>query len=595
MQFIDATLKHKIMGKLNLPKKTFFTAVAVASAVFVNAQTAKVQVIHNSADPAAANVAVWLINGANVQKAIDNFAFREATAYLDLPADVPIKLAISPAGATSVNDTIPGLTTEVTLPQGGTFIAMALGNVGNGFSPNPDAKSTSFRLLAVPNARQTAQNPNNIEFIVVHGATDVPAVDVYVRGNSQPLVNDAAYGDATPYYSVPEGYYLLDLTLSNNPTPLATFELDLEGGAGNTVVLFASGYLQPSLNSGGERLGLFAALANGDVEEVLPPLASVQVIHNSAAPAAANVDVYATVGLYSDKIIDNFEFREATGFIDVPALTPVKISFAPASSTSIADTIAGLSQTVTLDTFKNYIAMAVGNVGTGFAANPDGVSTAFRLLLVSNARTQAAVQSNIDVLVVHGSTDAPTVDVIVEGNGTKLVNNAKFGDATSYASIAPTSYRLLVQDSGNTTTVAAFSTNLSTLGGTAAVVFASGYLNPATNNNGPGFGLFAAVDDVVLPLTNSTSVADITKTIAAKMYPNPAKESLTIEFELAGTSPVAFNVFDNSGKTVYTQETNGVQGTNQLLVNTLAFETGVYYYTLTTAEGININRFAVAK
>jgi hypothetical protein len=47
----------------------------------------------------------------------------------------------------------------------------------------------------------------------------------------------------------------------------------------------------------------------------------LQVIHNAADPLAAVVDVYVNGGL----AIDNFEFRAATPFIDVPANTLLNI------------------------------------------------------------------------------------------------------------------------------------------------------------------------------------------------------------------------------------------------------------------------------
>jgi hypothetical protein len=583
------------MGNFKQIKKLLFALIAVTFAATSFAQTAKVQVIHNSADPAAANVAVWIVNGMNATKAIDNFEFREATGYVDVPAGTPIKIAFSAAGATSIGDTIPGLTTETMLMANESYIAMATGNIGSNFLPNPNSKDTKFKLLVIQNARQTANNSNNIEFVVVHGATDVPAVDVYVKGSTNPLVDGAAYSDATTYYSVAAQRYFLDITLDNSTTPLLTLDLDASGAAGATAVIFASGYLQTAANSNGEFVGFFVAFADGTVAQLLPPTTKLQVIHNSADPATASVDIYATVGIVNEKIVDDFEFRKATGFVDAPAVIATKISFAPANSNSIADTIAGLSQTVTLDTGKNYIAMAVGNVGTGFEANPDGENTGFRLLLVENARTAANSGNLVDLLVIHGSTDAPTVDVVVEANSSILVDNAKYGDATAYASVMPTTYRLLVQDSGNTATVASFDAPLGGFVGEAAVVFASGYLTPANDNNGPAFGLFAAVGDQVVALTNTTSVYEVSKTIEANAYPNPTINSLNVEFTLNDNSPATLEVFDNMGRLVATETTNAFAGTNNLKVNTSTFKTGVYFFTLKTKEGINTSRFAVSK
>ena len=95
---------------------------------------------------------------------------------------------------------------------------------------------------------------------------------------------------------------------------------------------------------------------------------------------------------------------------------------------------------------------------------------------------------------MHGATDAPTVDVIPQSSVAPLVNDAAYGDITSYLSVPAASYILNVTPGNdNSTVVASYLADLSTLGGGAAVVFASGYLDPLANNNGPAFGLYAAL------------------------------------------------------------------------------------------------------
>ncbi len=54
----------------------------------VHLQTARVQVIHNSADAAASVVDVWLDNTL----LLDNFAFRTASPFVDAPAGVEFTL-----------------------------------------------------------------------------------------------------------------------------------------------------------------------------------------------------------------------------------------------------------------------------------------------------------------------------------------------------------------------------------------------------------------------------------------------------------------------------------------------------------------------
>ncbi len=68
-----------------------------------------------------------------------------------------------------------------------------------------------------------------------------------------------------------------------------------------------------------------------------------------------------------------------------------------------------------------------------YASNPDGRNIAFTLLANVDAR-ESANSGNVDFFVVHGSTDAPTVDVIARGVAT-LVDDAAYGDITGYISV----------------------------------------------------------------------------------------------------------------------------------------------------------------
>ncbi|HRE58928.1 MAG TPA: hypothetical protein PLW09_14015, partial [Candidatus Kapabacteria bacterium] len=78
--------------------KRFFSALCLATGLLTSAeafsQTAKVQVIHNCADPAAAQVDIYL-NGQPVAP-LDNFAFRTASGFVDLPAGMPITIGVAP-------------------------------------------------------------------------------------------------------------------------------------------------------------------------------------------------------------------------------------------------------------------------------------------------------------------------------------------------------------------------------------------------------------------------------------------------------------------------------------------------------------------
>ena len=221
--------------------------------------------------------------------------------------------------------------------------------------------------------------------------------------------------------------------------------------------------------------------------------ASVQVIHNSPDPAASTVDIYLDDGTTVTPL-DDVDFRTATAFFDVSAGT-YDIAVSQSTSTGIGDQELFRLSGANLVSGETYIVAAQGVVTPGdFATNPDGVSTAFDLQVITPARS-SAVSSDVEILVVHGAPDAPTVDVIARG-AVRLVDDAAFTDATSYIQVAPASYTLDVAVGTNNGLIPASAVaDLSTAGGATVTVLASGFLDPSANQSGPAFGLLAVFAD----------------------------------------------------------------------------------------------------
>lgn len=223
----------------------------------------RVQIIHNSADVLAGAVDIY-VNGTLT---LDNFAFRSATPYLDLPALETLNIGVAPSTSTSVNDTLVSF--PVVLNYGNTYVVFANGVLDSSiYAQNPDARSTEFTLFVKPMARETAA-ASGVDLFVLHGATDAPAVDVQVRElGSATIIDNAAYGDITDYINAPAQNLTLDLYLADGTTYIATFSAPLAGLNGQSLAVFASGFLNPSTNQNGEGFGLFAALANGTVVQL---------------------------------------------------------------------------------------------------------------------------------------------------------------------------------------------------------------------------------------------------------------------------------------------------------------------------------------
>ncbi len=218
--------------------------------------------------------------------------------------------------------------------------------------------------------------------------------------------------------------------------------------------------------------------------------ARLQVIHNASDVAADSVDIY----LNGTLLLDNFKFRTATNFIDAPAGVLLNIGVAPANGSSVNDTLKNFQATLTAG--ETYVVIANGVLDPGmYAANPDGKSTAFTLLIKDMGKESASNSEKVDFFVLHGSTDAPTVDILARGVG-KLVDNAAYGDITSYLEVDPATYSLdITPGDDNNTVVTSVLADLNGLDGSSAVVFASGFLDPSSNQNGNAFGVFAALSN----------------------------------------------------------------------------------------------------
>lgn len=495
-----------------LDKRNLLASLLTAGlALSASAQPARLQVIHNCADAAADSVDVY-VNGT---KLLDNFAFRTATPFINAPTG-SVSVAIAPKNSTSVANAI--YTVTPTLTAGQTYVAIAQGIVSStGYSPAPQ-----FQVNLYTMGKESATN-GTTEVLVAHGSTDAPAVDV--RSGSNVLVNDIAYGQfSSGYLSLPTNDYTVDITNTTGSNTVASYAAPLQAlsMSGKAIVVVASGFLNPAVNSNGVAFGLYAAPDTGGALIRLPFSPRIQAIHNCADAAADSVDVY----LNGTKLLDNFAFRTATPFINAP-YGAVTLQVAPKNSTSAANAIYTLNANLKPD--STYIAIAEGIVSTtGYTP-----AQQFKLNVFPAAREKAMQSTNADVLVYHGCTDAPVVD-IRSGNNV-LVNDIAFGSYNSnYLNLPINDYTINVTDASGATVVASYSAPLQTLGlqGQSITVLASGFLNRANNSNGAAFGLYAATAQggtlTALPLI-PTSVSRLDNNASIKVYPNPANNIIHLD------------------------------------------------------------------
>jgi len=578
-------------------KLTTVLALALMLPGLAFASTAKLQVIHNAADPGAASVDVY-VNG---DLTLDDFAFRDATSFLEVPAGVTLNIGVAPGSSTGPGDIIASF--PVTLARGGSYVAVANGVLDPAsFAENPNGRSIGFNIYPADRVK-TRSWWGTVAIRAMHGATDAPAVDIRARKGdwSKTLYGNVAYGDigSTTYLLAKE--YMLDVTLPGQPdVVVASYKADLSGLGRKSAFVFASGFLDPSMNQNGEAFGLYAALADGTVL-ALPQagmaMARLQVIHNAADPGASSVDIYVN----DELTLDDFAFRAATPFLDVPAGVELAIGVAPGNSTSAEDIIATFPVTLAAD--GTYVAMATGVLDpSAFAANPGGLEIGFTIKPLANAREMGYWGLNA-IVAFHGATDAPAVDIrrLSRWGSRTLFGNLSYGSFSDYRVLFGKSYTLQVTPAGDPqTVVAAYTADLTGVRGAAAVVFASGFLSPEANQNGAAFGLFAAFPDgsvLMLPAADSEAMMvekeegpEVLKAGLAQNYPNPFNPITTISFNLPKESYVRMRVFNARGAVVkdLLSETRSA-GAHSVTFDGRNLASGLYFYKL-DADGFSETR-----
>lgn len=318
------------------------------------------------------------------------------------------------------------------------------------------------------------------------------------------------------------------------------------------------------------------------LDKVMPdPVARVQVIHNSADAAAAAVDVW----LNDTKLIEDFAFRTASPFIDAPAGVEFTIGIKAPGSTLEDEPV--WSNEYTLEEGKTYILIANGIV-SGEGYDP---AQAFDIYVYDMAREASGSEETVDVLVFHGSTDAPTVSVYeASDDPLELVPALSYGEFAGYLELPVEDYTLQIRNEAGDAEVATYAAPLYDLGldGAAITVVASGFLSPETNSDGPLFGLYAAVSIggalVELPWLSSINEVNGSNHIMS-IYPNPVQNYLNIALEERASKIEVFNVVGKSIMTI--DQVNS----EVITINTSSLSNGVYFIAVHAESGIQTTKF----
>lgn len=543
---------------------------------------ASMQIIHNSADAALDVVDVYL----NDELIADDLAFRHATPFIDLPGGQSIQIGFAPSGSTGSGDII--YSQNFDLLSGQAYVSVADGIYSaSGYNP-----ALPFGLYTQVASFTAAPIPSDVMMVFTHGITDAGLVDLSESDLwNTPLINGLGYSEFSSYFSMPADDYEFTLSFTDGGTLIEEYEAPLAslGLAGQALVIVASGFISPLDNSDGPFAGLWLALSEGGALIPLQPVAEppvfarIQFIHNSADAQFAEVDVYVNDVL----TFDNFAFRSASAYMDILAGGPQEVGIAPADSDSPDDVLVSFNPAIAEG--ETYLAVVSGAVSPGY--NP---SYPIALHVMEGVREEALNSGDADILVFNGATDLTSADVqVFDPQSFTLANDLSYSGFQAYSSFtASDDLGIALTNASGSVTVGNYTLPLAAnnLSGQSIVLFASGFLNPANNNDGEDVWIWAALaDGSTFALPVYVSVSELFSESGLSAFPNPTHGVMNFKGILNEMNPLRLQVVNTDNKVVFERRFTPSSRLINEILDLSSLSNG--QYTLLVSDGRNTETF----
>ena len=292
---------------------------------------------------------------------------------------------------------------------------------------------------------------------------------------------------------------------------------------------------------------------------------------------------------------DSLGFRESAVINSIPFNEPLMIYTYRLDGSFLA----GFNVTIDGAVPKAMTFIGVDDT-TIFAPNPEGISTRYRMIL-KDLPVTGEEPSNVHLVFLHAVTDAPTVNIALQG-GSILVEGLSFGQASdSMTNLPPGSYTFDVQRSSDSQILGSYPIDLTGKAGEVVMMAFSGFLDPSANQNGPLMSLEEVPTGTsILPQTGIGGDNSIPEVFALEQnYPNPFNPTTKIKFTLSSQeragvrSFVSLKVYDVLGREVATLVNEVKQpGSYEVTWDAggLARQTagglasGIYFYRITAGE-----------
>ena len=440
--------------------KTAVTLVAVLGIAACGSDSdsieySNLQAVHASSDAPLANV--WI----NDQAALTGVDYGVGSGYVRLPegansVQVDVQL---PGGdvATVVDKTTLDLDSDL------YYTAFVVGDASG--APNP------VEPLIVTRSATSMADANSLDVQVVHAASGVPAVDLYVTepgvalADSSPITN-LAYKASTDVLNIPAGDYQVRLAVGDT-VAFDSGTIPLPANANLTIAAIKTG---DSNSTSPVKL----MVLNGSGSSILEDKGSqAEVRVGHLVDGAPVVDVHVDGAAFAP--LSDLEFKQIRGYLDLaPKAYDIDVYVDGTTTDPIID-VDGLEVKGGMD----YSIYAVGVVAPATAIEP---------LVVEDMRRAVATSATLNVTHAAANPVAEMVDIYlttsagIDGSDPAIANFA-YKDSVQGVYVAEGTYFVTVTAAGDPNTVAIDSAPVTVMNGVVYQVVA------IDDGNNGGFNL----------------------------------------------------------------------------------------------------------
>ncbi|EJG0100568.1 DUF4397 domain-containing protein [Vibrio parahaemolyticus] len=418
------------------------------------------QAVHASSDAPLANV--WI----NDKSSLTGVDYGMGSGYMKLREGMnSIQVDVQLPGDETAT-VIPK--TELDLDSDLNYNVFVVGDADG--SPNP------VEPLVVTRSADSMADANSLDVQVVHAASGVPAVDLYVTepgadlASATPLMN-LAYKASTDVLNIPAGEYQVRLAVGDS-VAFDSGTISLAANSNLTIAAISTG----DSNSTSPVKLLVLDGSGSSIIEDMGSQAEVRVGH--LVDGAPIVDVNVNGAAFGP--LADLAFKEIRGYLDLDAGAYDIDVYVDGTTTNPIIDVDGLMVAGGMD----YSVYAVGVVSPAIDIEP---------LVVEDMRRAVATSATLNVTHAAANPVAEMVDIYlttsagIDGSDPTIANFA-YKDSVQGLYVAEGTYYVTVTVAGDPSTVAVDSAPVNVMNGVVYQVVA------IDDGNNGGFNLL--VDDV---------------------------------------------------------------------------------------------------